>query len=503
MSTNELLEELKAKTGEVIDIRAAVSVLHWDQEVFMPPKGGPARGRQLATLSAIAHRMFTSEETGALLSCLEERADELSGDDRVLVQETRHDYDKATKVPAEFVERFAQEQSKAYEAWTGARKDSDFAAFQPHLEMIVELLRQKAEYLGYAESPYDALLDEYERDMTAAQVRAVFTPLAAEQAEIIARIGAAGPAPAPAWLNQDFDETAQLAFTEQVLRDIGYDFDAGRQDKSVHPFTINFDMHDVRVTTRVDPRDPFSALTGSIHEGGHALYEQGFAAGDQRTVLAEAISLGIHESQSRMWENMIGRSLPFWQRYHAAFLAAHAPRLNGCSPEDLYRAVNRVEPSLIRVEADECTYNLHVVLRFEIETALIEGTLKVADVPEAWNAKMKQYLGLDVPDDAHGCLQDIHWSHGSMGYFPTYALGNLYAAQLFEKIEADLPALWADVASGSFSPLLGWLRANVHQVGRRMLPAQLVEHVTGRAPEARPYLDYLRKKYGAIYGVAL
>ncbi|MBI1318629.1 MAG: carboxypeptidase M32 [Candidatus Hydrogenedens sp.] len=503
MNTSELLAELKAKTGEVIDLRAAVSVLHWDQEVFMPPKAAPARGRQLATLSSLAHRMFTSEAMGGLLDTLTERLDELAPDDRILVDETSYDYAKATKVPAEFVEKFAEEQSKAYEAWTRARKESDFKTFQPHLDTIVELLRQKAEYLGYEDSPYDALLDEYERDMTAAQVRGIFTPLAEEQSNIIAKIAERGAQGDFGWVDQEYDEAAQLAFTEQVLRDMGYDFDAGRQDKSVHPFTINFDLHDVRVTTRVDPREPFSALTGSIHEGGHALYEQGFAPHDQRTVLAEAISLGIHESQSRMWENMIGRSLPFWQHYHAAFLATHAPRLDGRSAEDLFRAVNRVEPSLIRVEADECTYNLHVVLRFEIEVALIEGTLKVSEVPEAWNAKMKQYLGLDVPDDARGCLQDIHWSHGSMGYFPTYALGNLYAAQLFEQIESDLPALWSSVGAGEFAPLLGWLRANVHRVGRRMLPTQLIAHVTGREPEAAPFLNYLKKKYGGIYGVAL
>jgi carboxypeptidase Taq len=251
----------------------------------------------------------------------------------------------------------------------------------------------------------------------------------------------------------------------------------------------------------VDPRDPFSALTGSIHEGGHALYEQGFRAGDRRTVLAEGASLGIHESQSRMWENMIGRSLPFWKHYHQRFLAAHAPRLDGRTPDELYRAVNRVAPSFIRVEADECTYNLHIILRFEIEVDLIEGRLKVEDVPEVWNAKVKQYLGLDVPNDTLGCLQDIHWSHGAMGYFPTYALGNLYAAQLFEQIEIDLPNLWEQVEAGDFSALLGWLRIHVHEHGRRLLPVEIVQQATGRAPSAQPYLNYLRKKYGALYGL--
>ena len=504
MGIESRVEELKAKTGEVIDVHAALALMHWDQEVFMPPKAAPARGRQLATLSAIGHKMFTDASMGDLLQGLMDERDALDYDARRLVEETHYDYEKATKLPAEFVEKMAEEQSKAYEAWTRSRQDGEFKTFEPHLETVVELLRQKAEYFGYEDSPYDALLNEYERGMTTKEVRDVFTPLAKEQSKIIDAIMDAGPKREFAWLESNtFDEDAQWNFTMQVLRDMGYDFEAGRQDKSVHPFTTNFDLYDVRVTTRVDTSEPFSALTGSIHEGGHALYEQGFLDSDRRTTLAEGVSLGIHESQSRMWENMIGRSLPFWQHYRDAFVAAHAPKLDACTAEELYQAVNLVQPSLIRVEADECTYNLHIVLRFEIEVALIEGDLKVADVPAAWNEKVKQYLGLDVPDDANGCLQDIHWSHASMGYFPTYALGNLYAAQLFEQISEDLPELDAQIGRAEFEPLLGWLRTHVHQLGRRKLPREIIEDVTGRAPDAQPFLDYLKKKYGALYGVTL
>jgi len=498
MGAPSSLRTLKESMGEIIDLRSAIALLQWDQEVFMPPKAAEARGRQLATLSAIAHERFTSAEFGALLAAVEAEP-ELDEDGLAVARETRRDYDHATKLPTEFVERLAGEESSAYEAWTQARKAADFGQFSSHLQKLVDMLRQKADYLGYEESPYDALLNEFERGMTARQLREIFSVLAKEQSALVAEVMKSGHQPDVSWVEQDYEEQAQWDFTLRVLGDMGYDFEAGRQDKSVHPFTTNFDLYDVRVTTRIDPRDPFSALTGSIHEGGHALYEQGFLERDRRTILAEGVSLGIHESQSRMWENMIGRSLPFWRHYEKTFVAAHAPRLKGRSAEDFYRAINRVSPSLIRVEADECTYNLHIILRFEIEVDLIEGRLKVSEVPEAWNAKMKQYLGLDVPHDGVGCLQDIHWSHGAMGYFPTYALGNLYAAQLFEQIEQDLPELWAHVERGEFAGLLGWLRLNVHQYGRRLAPAKLVERATGRAPSAQPYLNYLRKKYGALY----
>jgi len=327
----------------------------------------------------------------------------------------------------------------------------------------------------------------------------LFETLAKRQRELVARI-AAQPAPEFPWLKQAWDEGKQWAFTERVLADMGYDFKAGRQDKSVHPFSISFDVFDARVTTRVDVNDLFSALTGSMHEGGHALYEQGFREEDRRTLLAEGISLGIHESQSRMWENMIGRSRAFWDRYAPLLCETYGEQLRGVTPADIYRAINVVQPSLIRVEADECTYNLHVVLRFEIERALIEGDLDVDGIPSAWNAKVKDYLGLDVPDDAHGCLQDVHWSHGAMGYFPTYALGNVYAGQLLEAIERDVPSLWSDVGEGRFSPLLDWLREHVHRIGRRKSAVQCIADATGSAPGPEPYLGYLTRKYEALYG---
>ncbi|MBI2432978.1 MAG: carboxypeptidase M32 [Candidatus Hydrogenedentes bacterium] len=422
----------------------------------------------------------------------------MTPDDAKLVSETLYDYERATKLPERFVETLAEEQSKAYEAWVRARKASDFNTFKPHLETLLGLLRQKAEYFGYEGSPYNALLEEYERGMTTEQLDQVFGELREAQSALVAQIMQA-PQPDTAWTEGDWDVDAQWALTLDVLRDIGYDFDAGRQDRSVHPFTANFDIYDVRVTTRLNPRELFSALTGSVHEGGHALYEQGFLEKDRRTPLAQGISLGIHESQSRMWENMIGRSQAFWEHYTPRLQAAHAGKLEGITPRQVYQAVNQVAPSLIRVEADECTYNLHIILRYELERALIEGDLAVVDVPAAWNAKMKQYLGLEAPNDAQGCLQDIHWSHASMGYFPTYALGNLYAAQFFEVILRDLPDLWEQIRRGEFSGLLAWLRSHIHECGRRKTAVELIGSITGGAPSAQPFLRYLQRKYGELY----
>lgn len=495
------LRELRARYGEYADMKAAISLLSWDQEVYMPPKGAAARGLQLATLSGLGHRLLTAPEMGTLLHDLDNHRDELAPDDRAFVAEALYDHTRALQLPEAFVRRFAEEQSKAYEAWVRARRESDFAAFQPHLETMVDLLRRKADYHGYQHTPYDALLEDYERGMTTAQLRDLFDELGPKQRNLVARVAASGERAETVWLDQEWPEAEQWALTLEVLRAMGYDLDAGRQDKSVHPFTTNFGVRDVRITTRFNPRDPFSALMGSMHEGGHALYEQGFPFEDERTVLAEAPSLGIHESQSRLWENLVGRSLPFW-RWCTPLLRRHFPtQAMGLEPETVHRVLNRVRPSLIRVEADECTYNLHIILRFEIETALIERQIEAKDVPPLWNEKMKAYLGLDVPDDAHGCLQDIHWSHGAMGYFPTYALGNLYAAQLFERITQEISDLWAHVEAGDLAPLLGWLREHVHRYGRRKRAVEIVRDATGRDPDPKAFLRYLEEKFGDIYGL--
>ena len=499
--TANTLNTFREELGQIMDLNGALALLQWDQEVNMPPKAATARGEQLATLFALTHRLFTSDKMGGLLQELKTAESELDADSATLVNETHYDYEQATKLPESFVHRFAVEQSKAYEVWHRARKAADFKQFAPQLAVLVDLLHEKAEHLGYETVPYDALIQEYERGMTAAKLEAIFSNLAPKQRDLVARIQAVAPEKAPDWLDQTWDEDAQWRFSMQVLEDIGYDFEAGRQDRSVHPFTTNFDLYDVRVTTRLNNMELFSGLTGSIHEGGHALYEQGFLPEDRRTTLAQGISLGIHESQSRMWENMIGRSQPFWKHYTPKLQHMFPGQLDQVNAEAVYRAINHVTPSFIRVEADECTYNLHIILRFEIEQALMSREIQVDDIPALWNAKVKEYLGLDVPNDRLGCLQDIHWSHGSIGYFPTYALGNLYAAQLFEQIQADIPGIWKEIEQGHFQPLLQWLRKHVHQVGRRKQAEALIESVTGKAPDATPFLRYLEDKYSRIYGL--
>ena len=497
----DTITQLRERLGELADLGAAIGLLHWDQETYMPPKAAEGRGLQLSTLSGLSHRMFTDPLMGNLLrSALDDR-EQLDPDDRALVDVAWYDYERALKLPETFVQAFALEQSRAYETWVKAREQSDFALFQPHLKTLLELLRQKADLLGYEGSPYNALLEDFERGMTAEHVRGVFSELAKKQSELVERIMASPNQPDSAWLDAEWDEEAQWAFALRVLNDLGYDMAAGRQDRSVHPFSTGFDLYDVRITTRLSPKELFMGLMGSIHECGHALYSQGHDPADRRTPLLDGASLGMHESQSRMWENLIGRSLPFWRHYYPVLQQHFPAQLDRISPETFYHALNRVAPSLIRVEADECTYNLHIIIRFEIEVALLEGDLSVSDVPALWNEKVRDYLGIEVPNDAQGCLQDIHWAHGAMGYFPTYALGNLYAAQLMETIEKDLPDLWQQVETGQFAPLLDWLREHIHRIGRRKRPIELMEDVTGRTPESGPYLRYLERKYNTLYGL--
>ena len=500
--TETNLETLRERLGEISDVQSAIALLHWDQQTYMPPKAASGRGQQLATLSAISHRMFTSPELGDLLRRFGEKEADLDPDNAKLVSETLYDYERASKLPEDFVRDLAEEESHAFDAWQEARAKSRFDLFQPHLEKLVEFQKQKADLLGYEGSPYNALVEDYERGMTAERLKEIFSVLASRQSDLVARILDSPKQPDTGWTNREWNEKAQWDFGMRVVRDMGYDLEAGRQDKSAHPFTAAIAHNDdVRITTRFETRNPFAGLSGTIHEGGHALYEQGFPPEDRRTPLADGASLGMHESQSRMWENMIGRSLSFWKHYTPIMREYFPENLEGITPEQIHHADNLVERSLIRVEADECTYNLHVILRFEIEIGLLEGDLTVSEVPEIWNMKMNQYLGVEVPDDASGCLQDIHWSSACFGYFPTYALGNLYAAQLFERILEDLPNLWNDVEQGNFQPLLLWLREHVHRHSRRKTAPEIVRDATGKEPSSEAFLRYLEGKYGEIYGL--
>jgi carboxypeptidase Taq len=481
---NELL--LMSKYG------SALGVLGWDQEVNLPKKGHAFRGEVNALLSADLHRRFTSKEFVGLVKKLHEPSsfDKLSDDEKIIVRETWRDLEKSLKIPTELVEQMARLSTEAFAAWAEAREKSDFKIYKPFLEKIVALNQKEAELLGYKSSPYDALLDGFEPDLTAARVEEVFTPLAKELAALVSKVKDKPKVKLP---KAKYPIDTQVKMNRELAADLGYDLDAGRIDVSPHPFTTGFHPTDVRITTRYNEDDFYYAVGCTVHETGHALYEQGLLPKYYGTPMGEVGSLGLHESQSRMWENFVGRSHEYCH-YLNSLLVKYYPDNLKLTDEQVYEHLNYVQPSLIRVEADEVTYNLHIVLRFEIEKGLIEGTIKVAALPEVWNAKMKQYLGVDVPDDAHGVLQDVHWSHGTIGYFPTYTLGNIYAAQLFHKAKKEIPNLEKGFARGEFAPLLKWLRKNIHQEGSRYYPEELIKKVTGEGLNSKYLIDYLKNK---------
>jgi carboxypeptidase Taq len=494
------LKELKTALGEVNDLNAAAALLGWDQQTYMPPEGASARGYQLATLSSIAHNKFTSSEMGHLLEEAQPLVDQLDpdSDDARLVRVAKREYHKAIHVPTELVAELAQETTIAHNVWQVARAKNDFAKFRPHLEKIVELRQRYAELFAQYDHIYDPLLDDYEPGMKTADVKAIFDVLRPKQVALIQAI-ANRPQVDASFLHQHFDEQKQWDFGMEVATRYGYEWQRGRQDKSAHPFTTSFSIDDVRITTRILPEYFPSAFFSTTHETGHALYELGVDHALERTPLADGASLAVHESQSRMWENLVGRSLPFWEYFYPRLQKIFPSQFNGVSLEAFYKGINLVEPSLIRVEADEATYNLHIMLRLELEIALMEGSLAVKDLPEAWNTRMQEYLGITPPNDAMGVLQDVHWSGGSIGYFSTYALGNLISLQFWQKINQDIPDLPDQIRQGEFSALLGWLRQNIHRHGRKFEPQELVERVTGSKISPEPYLEYLQAKFGQIY----
>ena len=495
------LAKLKEILATLADLGGAQAILNWDQQTYMPPKAAEMRGQQLATLNKIAHEIGTSPELGKLLDDLRPYAETLDpdSDDARLIKFAIRDYERATRIPPEFVVEQAQVVTLANQAWTEARAKSDFSIFRPHLEKIVELTHRFVGFFPPADHPYDILLDGYEPEMKTADVKAIFDALRPQQVELIRAI-AARPQVDDSFLHQPFDEQKQWEFGVEVITKFGYDWERGRQDKSAHPFTGGPGVNDVRITTRIAPNFLNSMLFGTMHEAGHAMYEQGVSQSLLRTNLIGGASLAVHESQSRMWENLVGRSYPFWQHFYP-ILQSKFPQLADVPLDAFYKGINKVQPSFIRVEADEATYNLHIMLRLEIELGLIEGKLAVKDLPEVWNAKMQEYLGLTPPNDAQGVLQDIHWSWGLFGYFSTYALGNLISAQLWEKINQDIPDLDDQFRQGKFDALLGWLRTNIHVHGRKFMPQELVQRVVGSKIDAAPYMRYLRRKYGEIYNL--
>jgi carboxypeptidase Taq len=497
---NDAVSALRDHLAPINDLESAAAVLAWDQETFMPDGGAEARAHQLSTLQSLAHEQFVADETGELLDRAEEetkKADPLD-DGPSLVRVTRRDYERARRVPSALVAELSKATSEAKQAWKKGRQEDDFSIFAPHLERLVELSVEKAEAIGYDDEPYDALLEEFEPGLSTAEVADTFETLREDLVPLVDAIADA-PQLDDDVLHRSYPQSKQKAFGEQVLEDVGYDFDRGRQDVSAHPFTTSFSPNDVRVTTRYDEEYLPSAFFSMIHEGGHALYEQGIDPALARTPLADGASLGVHESQSRLWENHVGRSRPFWQHYFPQLKETFPEALGGAGLDTFYRAINRVEPSLIRVEADEVTYNLHVMLRFELERGLISGTVDVNDLPERWDAAMDDYLGVTPDTDANGVLQDVHWSMASFGYFPTYTLGTLMAAQLMAAAERDLSHLHERLANGEFGPLLDWLRTHVHQHGRKLTAPQLLDRITGDELSADAWLQYAREKFGSLY----
>jgi carboxypeptidase Taq len=492
------LTELRARLAEIADLNAAGGLLGWDQQTMMPERAAPQRAEQLGTLGKLIHERFTDDAIGRLL---DDARPEPGSVDEALVRVTRRDWDKARRVPSELAAELARAGALGHQAWVEARERSDFAAFLPFLRRNVELKLRYVECFDGYDDPYDVLLDDYEEGMTSAEVDALFTELRAGLVPLIAVIAERADAVDASPLHGDFPLERQRVLVGRVVERLGWSADGWRLDEAAHPFATSFGPGDVRLTTRYDPSYVGMALYGAIHEFGHGLYESQVDDALARTPLGEGVSLGVHESQSRLWENVVGRGRPFAGWLHGQLREVFPERYADISAEDYFRAVNKVEPSLIRVEADEATYGLHVILRFELERAMIAGTVALEELPEAWNARMQQYLGVEVPNDAVGVLQDVHWSGGDIGYFATYALGNLIGAQLWERAREDLPELDAALAVGDGSGLRAWLGEHVHRFGRTYPPRELVRRVVGGPIAVEPFLAYLRGKLGPIYGL--
>ncbi|HRO42163.1 MAG TPA: carboxypeptidase M32 [Flavipsychrobacter sp.] len=497
MQSSNLYEQYKNITQKAADFNNAAAVLGWDQEVYMPKKGFAFRGRQLATLASQAHELVTSDAYGKILHELSSKND-LKEEQQHNVRLSLEDYEKAKKLSTDFVEKLTQQSSESYSAWIEARRQNDFSVYAPQLEKMIALKKQQADLYGYEKHPYDALLDDYEKGATVAMLNPVFKMVKEQLSPLLNQIIRA-PQVDDSFFYQTFSKQKQFDLSVEMLKQIGYDFDAGRQDYSEHPFSTSFAPTDVRVTTRVDENNLASLLWSSIHEGGHALYEQGLPEEQYGLPLGAAVSLSIHESQSRLWENSVGRSLLFWKFFYPQLLQYFPEQLGKTSVEEFYKATNKVAPSLIRTEADEITYHFHVMIRYEIEKSLLINEINPKDLAGVWNEYYQKYLGVSSPDDKQGVLQDVHWSHGSFGYFPTYSLGSFYAAQFFEHAMKEVSNLEEQLANGEFKSLLQWLRTKVHQHGRRYNSEELCERITGRGLDFSSFMNYAQQKYSAIY----
>ena len=502
---HETYRKLLEVMAEVVDLNRAAAVLHWDRLTYMPAAGAMARGEQTATLARIAHLRSTSPEVGAWLEALRPYEESLGADsdEASMIRVAHRLYEKATRIPTELIVEQALVAAAAHEAWLKAREENRFEVFRPALEQVVDVSGRVASALGYVNSPMDAFIDVAEPGITAAFCEGLFAELRAELVPLARAIAESGRQLPDSVLRNHFPAEQQLACGTAAVRAIGFDLDGrGRVDTTVHPFAIGCSLDDVRITTRIRPDDFGNCFFSLLHEAGHGMYEQGLPRRLDRTVLGEGASGGLHESQSRLWENLVGRSQEFWQYFLPRAREFFPQQFAGATPDAVYRAVNRVTPSLIRTEADEVTYNLHVMFRFELEKAVLEGRLAVADLRDAWQDKLRQYLGLTAPDDLRGVLQDIHWSGHFGGAFQSYTLGNVIAGQLYAAALADHPEIPEDIARGQFGKLFDWMRTRIHECGAKFAPGEMVQRATGKPLQARPYLDYLGRKFRSLYGLS-
>lgn len=500
---NDLYQELVQILRDVELLGSSGSVLSWDEQTYMPTGGSEHRANQLALLAGLTHERRVSPRIGELLAALQESdLGDPDGDIAVNVREAKRNFERATKLPKRLVEELSRTTSLAQQAWISARKDSEFAKFLPWLKKMIALKREEAAAHGSPSGvAYDALLDDYEPGMTSARVAEVFAPLRDALVPLVAAIQAAPTKPQAEIVERHYPVTAQKVFVDAAARRIGFDMERGRIDESAHPFCSGFGPGDCRLTTRFHDHHFNSAFFGVLHEAGHGMYEQGLRADQMGLGVGQACSLGIHESQSRMWENFVGRSRSFWKFFYPSAQQAFPTALGSVSLEDFHFAINDVRPSFIRVEADEVTYNLHIMLRFEMEQKLLSGELEAEDVPTAWNETFRKFFALTPENAAQGCLQDIHWSAGLFGYFPTYALGNMYAAQFFETAQAELGDLNTLFAAGNFRPLKEWLNTKIHAHGKRYPAGRLVEVVTGKPLSHEPLMRQLTAKFSELYGL--
>lgn len=499
------LSALRDRLGTITDLYSAVSLLNWDQLTIMPVQGGPLRAHQIESVEIIAHQLFVDVETARLLDAAEKEIAAGHGNDidEALVRVTRRDYDRETRVRSSLVGELAKASSDGYAVWTKARTEDDFASFLPALERNIELRLRYIECFEPASTPYDVLVADYDFGLTSAEISAVFDGLKPHLKSLVDRVRDRQELVSNDLVLQEYPLPGQDELGRWVLRQLGYDPASWRLDLTVHPFQQSISVNDIRLTTRYNESDLSDALLSTVHEFGHGIYERQIDPSLSRTPLAEGCSMTLHESQSRFWENLVGRSPEFSELLHPRILQIFPEQAKGSTPQNLYKALNKMEPSLIRVEADELTYGFHIIIRYELEREIIEGRMRAGDLPEAWNALYKEYLGVDVPNDRLGVLQDVHWSSGSFGYFPTYFLGSILAAQIWKRMVGDLPNARDLISAGDFAPIRDWQREHLHRFGRMYSPKETVELVAGGPLDPDPYLAYMTAKVNSLYGTSL